>query len=166
MAKGFGSILAAIVAAAVAAVLCDRHALGQQSSNVATMTGFSIPEVDDSGQLKWKVIGESARLNPTGGPVDITQVRMEMYKDSRVDMVLTSPQCFFDRDKRQAETEAPVQITGKNIIITGDGFFWSGSDNLLVIRHNAKAVVTDSKSFGKPSSDAAATNRPPPEAGK
>ena len=137
-------------------------AVAQPSKDVATITGFSIPEVDENGQLKWKVLGESARLNPSGGPVDITRVRMEMYKDSQVDMVLTSPQCLYDREKRQAETEAPVEINGKNILITGDGFFWNGAENLLVIRHNAKAVVTDSKSFVKPPVQAATTNQPLP----
>jgi hypothetical protein len=117
--------------------------VAQPITGEATITGFSIPEVDDSGALKWKVLGDSARFKPTGGPIDITQVRMELYKDSKVDMVLTSRQCFFDREKREAQTDAPVEITGRNLTITGNGFFWSGPDNLLVIRNNARVVLNN-----------------------
>ena len=89
-----------------------------------------------------------------------------MYKDSKVDMVLTSTQCLYDREQRVAETEAPVEIKGNNITITGNGFFWSGTNNLLVIRHDAKVVITDSKSFVKPPATNAETNRPAPEVRK
>ena len=127
----------------------------QQTNDVATITGFSIPEVDDQGVLKWKVLGDFATFNPHGGPVDITRVRMEMYKDSQVDMVLTSPQCWYDREKREAQTDAPVQITGKNLFVTGNGFYWSGTNTLLVIRANAHVFVLNQKpsSSGKSSTN-------------
>jgi len=140
------------------ALLTTGAAVWAQLNGQATVTGFSIPEVGEDGEMKWKVLGDSARFNPSGGPVDITQVRMELYRNAKVDMVLTSSRCLFDREKREAETEAPVEISGKNIVITGDGFFWSGTNNLLVIRNNARVIVTNAKSFmNEP------TNAPPKE---
>ncbi len=148
-------ILETFGAAAVIALLMGPapRCPGQQTADVATITGFSIPQLDDNGVLKWKVLGDSARFNPDGGPVDITQVKMEMYKNARVDMVLTSPRCRFDREKQEAMTDAPVEIKGKNVVITGTGFFWSGTNNLLVIRRDARAVVANPRAFLKPSTN-------------
>lgn len=169
MAKRAGSILQTVVLAAtvVAGVWWGRWSVAQQQTNdMATITGFSIPEVDDTGELKWKVLGDYARFNPHGGPADITRLRMEMYKGTNVDMVLTSPQCLYDREKREAETEAPVQITGKDLFVTGNGFFWSGTNNLLVIRRDARVVLKNSKSFVKPSTNDVTQTNPVQEKAK
>jgi hypothetical protein len=143
----------------------QRVAHAQPAGSDATISGFSIPEVDENGDVKWRVMGDSARLKPTGGPIDITKVRLEMYRNTKVDMVLTSPQCLFDREKREAETDAPVEIVGRSLVITGNGFFWSGTNNLLVIRNNAKVIVTDMKSLTKPTNNNN-TNFVPKEAAK
>ena len=146
-----------LIAAAIAVGVCGgwkaRPVSAQPTNDVATITGFSIPEVDDKGEMKWKVLGDFAKFNPRGGPVDITGVRLEMYKNANVDMVLTSPQCLYDRDKREAETESPVRITGKDMSITGNGFYWSGTNNMVVIRRNARVVVNNSKAFVKTSTN-------------
>jgi len=140
-------IFATILVTTAIALVIGRglRTLAQSTGDVATITGFSIPELDENGKVKWKVLGDLAKFNTAGGPADITRVRMEMYKDSQVDMVLTSPQCFYDREKREAETDAPVQITGKNLYITGTGFFWSGTNNLFVIRNHAHVFVANQK---------------------
>jgi hypothetical protein len=132
----------------------QRSSVAESTGSEATISGFSIPEVDENGDMKWRVMGESARLKPTGGPIDITKVRLEMYKNARVDMVLTSPRCLFDREKREAETDAPVEITGRSLVITGDGFFWSGTNNLLVIRNNARVIVSDMRAITAPGTHA------------
>lgn len=158
---------AASVAVGLSWSWCGRPVVAQQQTgDVATITGFSIPEVDDQGVLKWKVLGDFATFNPHGGPVDITRVRMEMYKDAQADMVLTSPKCLYDRERREAQTDAPVQITGKNLFITGTGFFWSGTNNLLVIRRDARVVVTNAKTFAKPATNAVIKTESSKETGK
>lgn len=149
-----------LVAAAVSVAAGGIPQLHAQTEvNEATVTGFSIPEVDDEGRMRWKVMGESARFKPQG-PVHIEGARLEMYRDEQVDIVLTTPHCTYDRQRQEAKTDSPVRIEGKDVVVTGNGFFWSGTSNLVVIRKNARVVMyNDGSVAGKPDKDADAKNR-------
>ena len=138
------SVLERILGAAAIAVVAwaMSPARAQTEVHEATITGFSIPEVDEEGQIRWKVMGDSARFKPAG-PVHIEGVRLELYKDEKVDMVLTAPHCTYDREKQEATTDSPVRIEGHNVLVTGTGFFWSGTNNLVVIRKNARVILSD-----------------------
>lgn len=161
MEKRHRSLSQALVVSAAVALLAHglTGARAQAVSGDATITGFSIPEVDEEGRVKWKLLGDTAVLKASG-PVDIRGMRIEMYKNETVDLVLRSTRCLYDRDRQEAHTDTPVEIKGRDIVVTGDGFFWSNTNNLLVIRRNAKVVFTNPKATQLFPGTGSKTNQP------
>src|ERR1039458_1380170 len=65
---------------------------------------FEVPQRDDDGNLKWKLIGERAVIRPDG-MMDIQNARAEFYTTNKLDMVFSSPTCRLDRAKQHARSE-------------------------------------------------------------
>lgn len=105
-----------------------------------TVVGFRFPEYDKDGALKTLITGDSAKaLSPT--LFDIRNLKIEMFKDGAVDTRVTAPQCRFDRRAMQAASEDSVRIVRGDLVITGEGFTWSGAPSSFRIERNAKVVL-------------------------
>jgi 3-deoxy-D-manno-octulosonate 8-phosphate phosphatase (KDO 8-P phosphatase) len=103
---------------------------------------FEVPERDDNGNLKWKLIGERAVIRPDG-LMDIQNARAEFYTSNKVDMVFSSPTCLLDRMNNHATTDDHVRIDRENMVVTGVGGEWDGSNSLMVIRSNVVVVISN-----------------------
>ncbi len=105
-----------------------------------TVVGFRFPEYDKDGAIKTLITGDSAKaLSPT--LFDIRNLKIEMFKDGAVDTRVTAPQCRFDRRTMQAASEESVRIVRGDLVITGEGFTWSGAPSSFRIERNAKVVL-------------------------
>src|ERR1041385_65432 len=103
---------------------------------------FEVPERDDEGNLKWKLIGERAVIRPDG-LMDIQNARAEFYTSNKVDMVFSSPTCLLDRMNNHATTDDRVRIDRENMVLTGIGGEWDGNTASMTIRSNVVVVITN-----------------------
>lgn len=110
--------------------------------------GFRYPDYDNQGQLKTEISGDKARFLPQN-LIQITNLRMTFYEESKMVMHISTPLCFFDRVKQTAVSTSEVCVTRAEIIITGRGFDWSEKDGLIHINNNARVILqkTEQKSY-------------------
>lgn len=112
---------------------------------------FEVPERDERGQLKWKLAGERAVFRPDG-LVDIYNARIEFYSSNRVSLVFTTPVCVLDRGRQRAATDAPVRLERDDLVLTGVGADWSGSNSTITIRSNVHMTITGASLLAPPES--------------
>lgn len=111
---------------------------------------FEVPQRDNDGNLKWKLLGERAVIRPDG-LMDIQNARAEFYTSNKVDMVFSSPTCLLDRANNHATTTDHVRIDRENMVLTGIGGEWDGNTSSMVIRSNVCVVITNGQqSVGGP----------------
>jgi 3-deoxy-D-manno-octulosonate 8-phosphate phosphatase (KDO 8-P phosphatase) len=111
---------------------------------------FEVPQRDDDGNLKWKLLGERAVIRPDG-LMDIQNARAEFYTSNKVDMVFSTPTCVLDRANNHATTTDHVRIDRENMVLTGIGGEWDGNTSSMVIRSNVCVVITNGQqSVGGP----------------
>ncbi|HMP77698.1 MAG TPA: LPS export ABC transporter periplasmic protein LptC [Kiritimatiellia bacterium] len=136
--------------AAALAVVALAWATAQPGDEAQTVSGFRVPSIDKDGNLTSQMFGDSARILPNG-LVDIAELRMEFYvrgsvmTNRQIDMRITSPRCVYNRASGVATSEAPVRIARDNMVVTGTGFRWVGSEERLEIYSEAKVVLKDVK---------------------
>jgi len=118
------------------------------SSPVATgfIEKFEVPERDEKGNLKWKLLGDRAQIR-ADGLIAVFNARAEFFTSNQVEMVFSSPTCLLDRDNKRATTEAPVTITRANMVLTGNGADWVDATTTLMIHRNVRLVITNSASM-------------------
>ena len=111
---------------------------------------FEVPQRDEDGNLKWKLIGERAVIRPDG-LMDIQNARAEFYTTNKLDMVFSSPTCLLDRANNHATTQDHVRIDRENMVLTGIGGEWDGNTSSMVIRSNVCVIITNGQQvFGEP----------------
>jgi hypothetical protein len=109
-----------------------------------------VPERDEDGTLKWKLIGERASIR-TNGLMDIQNARAEFYTTNKLDMVFSSPTCVLDRANNHATTQDHVRIDRENMVLTGIGGEWDGNGSSIVIHSNVCVIITNGQQiFGEP----------------
>lgn len=101
---------------------------------------FEIPDRDERGQLRRRILGERGRLLPDGA-LEVENIRVEFYSSNRLVMVFSSPRCVMDRSRNRATTDAPVRVEREDMIITGVGGDWDGSRSEVNIHSNAQMVL-------------------------
>lgn len=110
-------------------------------------SGFRVPDYDDQGNLRAQLYGEHAKMLE-GGEVEITNLKIEMYKDGKVAMTVFSPHCIFNMDTRQARSESHVLIESGLMTIIGRGFTWSAAAGRFEILHESKVLVKQEAKAG------------------
>jgi hypothetical protein len=118
-----------------------RPASGGGGAPTGYIEKFEVPERDDDGNLKWKLIGERAVIHPDG-MMDIQNARAEFYTSNKVDMVFSTPTCLLDRANSHATTDDHVRIDRENMVLTGIGGEWDGEKSSMVIRSNVCVVIS------------------------
>jgi len=104
------------------------------------VSGFRVPDYDDQGQLRAQLYGEYAKVLEDR-EVEITNLKIEMYKDGEVAMTVFSPHCFFNMETRQARSEGRVLIESGLMTVVGRGFTWSAKAGRFEILHDSKVLV-------------------------
>jgi len=104
------------------------------------ISGFRVPDYDDQGALRAQLYGEHAKVLDAG-EVEITNLKIEMYKDGKVAMTVFAPHCFFNLDTRRARSEGRVLIESGLMTVEGRGFVWSAEAGRFEILHESKVLV-------------------------
>lgn len=106
------------------------------------ISGFRVPDYDDSGKLRAQLYGEHAVVLESR-EVEITNLKIEMYKDGEVVMTVFSPHCFFNMETRQAHSDGRVLIESGPMTVAGLGFTWSAKAGRFEILHDSKVLVKE-----------------------
>lgn len=106
------------------------------------ISGFRVPDYDEKGQLRAQLYGEHATVL-ADREVEITNLKIEMYKDGKVVMTVFSPHCFFNMETRQARSEGRVLIESGLMTVVGRGFTWSAEAGRFEILNDSKVLVKE-----------------------
>jgi len=111
------------------------------------VSGFRVPDYDDEGQLRAQLYGGYAKVLE-GGLVEITNLKIEMYRDGKVAMTVFAPHCFFNTETRKARSEGRVLIESELMTVIGRGFTWSAEAGRFEILHDSKVLVKQGAQAG------------------
>jgi hypothetical protein len=131
----------------LAVLLVCGVAAGQDFGAGMEVSGFRVPDYDDQGELRAQLYGEHAKVME-GGEVEITNLKIEMYRDGEVAMIVFSPHCFFNMDTRRARSQGRVLIESGWMTIAGRGFTWSAEAGRFEILHDSKVLVKQTAKAG------------------
>ncbi len=112
----------------------------QEFGSGMEVSGFRVPDYDEQNVLRAQLYGETAKVLEKG-VVEITNLKIEMYKDGEVAMTVFSPHCFFNMETREAYSEGRVLIESGLMTIVGRGFTWSAEAGRFEILHDSKVLV-------------------------
>lgn len=103
---------------------------------------FRAPQLDEEGNLKWLVRGDSGRARGDN-LIDLNGVTVEFYKGETVDMRLRAERATYDRQRKRAETKAAVEIEApQRFVVTARGMDWTAEKNLIRLHSEVKVVLS------------------------
>lgn len=124
-------------------------AIGQIFPGKGIQKGIKFPEYDrQTGKIR-SMLSSATAVQPQNGPIRLTGVRVETYSydggQRKVDLVVEAPHCFFDVEKRIANSPGAVNVyrTDRRVSLTGEGFAWNSESGLLVVSNKVRTVVLD-----------------------
>ena len=136
------NILGAILLAAFSA-----H-VARGGNDALTAAGVRFPSYNDKMELTSTIFGDTAKVMPNGY-VEINNLRMEFYSGTetnrKVTMEVQSPHCLYHRERGAAASEKDVRIVNENMVVTGTGFVWENTSQVLTIAKNAKVVLKNAR---------------------
>lgn len=109
-------------------------------AQIDEIAGFRVPEYDENGNLKSQIYGDFAKIRDND-QIEITNLKIEMYRDGAIDILVTAPHCIYDQKSNRAHSESRVRIARDNTVITGEHFSWDMKEQHFVILKNAKVVL-------------------------
>ncbi len=104
------------------------------------ISGFRVPDYDDEGELRAQLYGGHATVLE-GGVVEITNLKIELYREGQVAMTVFAPHCFFNMETREAQSEGRVLVESEMMTVVGRGFTWSAEAGRFEILHKSKVLV-------------------------
>ncbi len=105
-----------------------------------TVAGFRIPEYDEQGRIKSQLFGDFAKA-VSEDVVEITNLRIEVFKDGAIDMRVAAPHCLYNRRENTAASPSQVRVTRNNLVITGKGFRWEAGASRFEIHEQARVIL-------------------------
>lgn len=115
-------------------------AAGQDEAPVQTVNGFIVPQYDEENNLKSKLFGDYAEVLPDG-IIRITQLKIDFYSGTNVEMTVTAPKCQYRQKEGVAESDGDVRIAREKMVVTGVGFVWNNTEEKCRIGSNVKVVL-------------------------
>lgn len=106
------------------------------------ISGFRVPDYDKDGNMRAQLFGEHAKILENS-EAEITNIKIELYKDGAVAMTVFSPHCFYSTERNEAYSDARVMIEMGPMTLVGRGFIWSAKGGSFEILNDAKIVVKD-----------------------
>ena len=103
---------------------------------------FRFPEYDDEGVMKSQIFGDHAVIQ-NDGKVKVSNFKIEVYEKGDTQMLVTAPECVYDRKNSSARSESAVRIKQDQMIVTGKDFSWDGKSEIFIIRQDARVTLKD-----------------------
>jgi hypothetical protein len=113
------------------------------------VSGVRAPYYDEEGNLRAQLFGGQARILE-GGMADVSDIRIDVYKEGVEIMTLYAPQCFtrvVQKGKEKilsVESEGDVLIEMEQMTIAGKGFRFMSDSSRFEIFSEARVLIRDS----------------------
>lgn len=106
------------------------------------LSNFRVPDYNDRNEKKTELVGEEAYVLPDGR-VDIRNFQLDVFQvgTTNIQMRVTAPQCFYNRDEQIAKSDTGVKIEGEKFVVTGDNFAWDSKREVFKIFTNSQVVL-------------------------
>lgn len=115
-----------------------------QEAQGLQISGFRVPDYDEAGRMKSQLFGELAQFSDDGDVVDVTTLRIELYKeDGSIDAVVVSPFCRYFHKAKKAQSDERIRMTRAKMQVSGKGYDWDGDKSRFVIHSSSKVVLRD-----------------------
>ena len=121
-----------------------------QTLTIRPIKDFKVPDYHsatkpgETNKLKSLLTGKEARPQPDG-PINIKEPRIDnFHEDGRPDLVMKSPQCFFDYRTKVATSTNTLQVVDAEgrFSIEGEGFYWRQTNSMLIISNKVRTVLS------------------------
>ena len=99
------------------------------------------PFTNDAGELEYRISGSEATRKSINR-IAVTDLKIELFKEGKEDMVITSPQADFWETKGLLSTRHTVKIDRGDMIITADTIQWELEPEKGVLRKNVRVEIT------------------------
>lgn len=105
---------------------------------------------DEKGELQWRLEADSAEADPQTKSEDIKRTawnlsRLKLFTfgdGGEIFAEMTSPEGRFSPEKREADSDAKVEVKGANFTVRGRGWAWSGQGRENQIRVRDSVFVS------------------------
>jgi lipopolysaccharide export system protein LptA len=106
------------------------------------ITGFRVPEYNKEGKMTSQLFGDRAEMDGLG-EVKISGLRVEFYQDDETALTVTSPYCFYNRETREAHSDAPVAADMERVKMTGRGFLVKAGERTVHVQNDCQVNILD-----------------------
>lgn len=109
---------------------------------IKPVQGVTLPlELYEDGKIKTKLIAGTAKP-PIQGDWEAWAVRIEFYShEGVVESFMTADDCRYNRESGIARSESNVRLERADIVITGKGFEWSATNQVVKIMSDVKVIL-------------------------
>lgn len=132
-----GRIVAAL---ALSCLLVSGRAAGDEKSQERESElkdGFSITDIDESGEKKWEVLGSSAQFI-SKDEIELYDVKAFIYKKGKGDTLVTTSKAIYHTKNKEIRSDQFVTVVGEESIVTGIGLLWKPKVRSIRILSNVK----------------------------
>ncbi len=139
-------LLCGLVALGAGAVFCYGAGLpgaGTLPGGAGDVTrDFSFPQINDKGKVEAILTGKEARAVSVHR-TQITEMKIEVYQQEKVDAVITSPKCDLWNSDQTLRTKNGVSITKTNFKLDAEAMEWEYPHRRGVFRGHVRVVLQD-----------------------
>jgi len=93
-----------------------------------------------TGEPKTELFAKLAEVPPNGEIIAHGLVLKEFLVDGSVNVEIHAEDCTYDQETQKASSTNKVSLKSGDVVVTGMGFDWNGSDKKLKILKKAKVV--------------------------
>ena len=111
--------------------------------------GFSIADIDESGEKKWEVIGSAAQFI-SKHEIEIYDVRAFIYRKGKGDTLIMTDKAIFNSQTKEIHSNQFVTIVGEDTVITGIGLLWKPREKKITILSDVKMDIAKDEEKYKP----------------
>jgi hypothetical protein len=111
-------------------------------STALQVEGIRVPEFNPDGTLKSEFFGDSAKPLENG-LVELTNLRLNFYKDGRLNGFILTPRCIYDKNAKLVFSNADVTMRQGEILISGTGFRWFQETQVVEILNRCSLIVNN-----------------------
>jgi hypothetical protein len=104
--------------------------------------GIRVPDYDANGRLTSELFGDAAH-ELADGTIEVSNLRLNMYKEGRLDGFIITPRCIYNRTSRMAFSNSEVTMQRGNLLVSGIGFRWYTDKQVLEILNRSSVIIKD-----------------------
>lgn len=134
--------LGRLLFAVVVLTVVFSYSVFAQQVQADKIKNFKIPEYNEkTGALESIIYGDDALFNRQTRVADINALKIEIYKNNKVETVVTSPVCVYDQNRGTAKSADKIMIRQDKLQVTGVGYTWNRLDQVFRIEHEARVEL-------------------------